>query len=95
MTEKEIGQLGVLISGLVQGVGFRHHTMMKAKELGLTGWVRNRAEGRVEAVFEGGHSQLSAMLEWCQRGPHLSEVRSVEAKHGAATGAFSGFEIRF
>lgn len=87
--------LHVYISGLVQGVGFRHATYRHACSLGLTGWVRNAPDGRVEALFEGERGVLERMLEWCLRGPVLSRVDKVDSTWTQATGSFEGFEITF
>lgn len=87
--------LHVFIQGMVQGVGFRQAAARQARTLQLTGWVRNLPDGRVEAWFEGPDTALDAMLEWCQRGPALAEVREVEHSREAATQSHPGFEIKF
>ena len=68
-----------LIRGVVQGVGFRHATHREARRLGLSGWVRNRADGSVEAVAVGTERQLDALQRWVQRGPPAAIVDTVEA----------------
>ena len=68
----------VRISGRVQGVGFRAWTERQASALGLSGWVRNRADGDVEAVFSGPEQAVEAMLAACRRGPRLASVTKVE-----------------
>ena len=68
----------VRIEGQVQGVGFRHWTLLQATTLGLEGWVRNRTEGWVEAVFLGPEDRVNAMLKLCYKGPALSRVTSVQ-----------------
>jgi acylphosphatase len=86
----------VMIAGRVQGVWFRAKTRQKADELGLTGWVRNTADGRVEAVFEGEHALIDQMLVWCQRGPPLAKVNAVDIlSKEPATHGFQGFDIRY
>ena len=67
-----------LIRGVVQGVGFRHATRREARRLGLRGWVRNRAEGTVEAVAVGDERQLGALERWARRGPPGANVDTVE-----------------
>jgi acylphosphatase len=67
-----------LIRGVVQGVGFRHATRREARRLGLRGWVRNRAEGTVEAVAVGDEHQLDAFQRWAWRGPTTAIVDTVE-----------------
>lgn len=84
----------VLISGRVQGVFFRAHTQEKAKELGLSGWVKNRTDGAVEAVFEGPVEQVAAMIKWCHRGPSPAYVAQVEVVPEEPTEKCIGFEIR-
>ena len=66
-----------IISGRVQGVSYRVTCRDEAAARGLTGWVRNLADGGVEAAFEGAESDVKAMLEWCRRGPPLASVRDV------------------
>jgi acylphosphatase len=87
-------RLHVHIRGLVQGVGFRYATYRKANELGLTGWVRNAPDGRVEAQFEGNKAQLDAMLAWCHEGPYLAGVEHVDAAWEPGPPQFHAFEIR-
>lgn len=73
-------RLHVILSGRVQGVGFRYTTSNQARSLGLAGWVRNLSDGRVEAVFEGDRATLEKMLAWCQQGPTMAHVRDVETQ---------------
>lgn len=84
----------VLISGRVQGVWFRASTKQVAKQLGLTGWVRNTSNGCVEAVFEGEERLINKMIEWCHQGPALSKVDNVEIINQEPTNDFNGFSIR-
>ncbi|MDE3059814.1 MAG: acylphosphatase [Pseudomonadota bacterium] len=67
-----------VIKGRVQGVGYRSWAIGTASELRLQGWVRNRSDGTVEAVFSGEGEQVSAMLEACWEGPILAQVENVE-----------------
>lgn len=76
----DISTLQARISGRVQGVRYRAWTVGKAKELGLTGWVRNRRDGTVEAVFHGPAAQVDKMIEACHHGPALAKVESVETR---------------
>jgi acylphosphatase len=83
----------VLIFGKVQGVSFRYHTYELAKKLGITGWVRNTSDGKVEAVFEGDGNKIEKILEFCKRGPSLARVEKVEVKEEKFKGEFKDFEI--
>ena len=67
----------VLISGRVQGVNFRAACQWMAVQHGVTGWVRNLTDGRVEAVFEGPDSDVRSLLDWVRRGPRLAAVSDV------------------
>jgi acylphosphatase len=82
----------VLVSGRVQGVGYRVACAREAAAMGLTGQVRNLPDGRVEAVFEGPPSQVDALVAWCRRGPRSALVREVRVSDEAVTGR-SGFAI--
>jgi acylphosphatase len=68
----------VLISGQVQGVFFRDTCARRARAEGVAGWVRNRADGRVEAWFEGDAQPVDNMVTWCRQGPPRAEVTDVE-----------------
>jgi acylphosphatase len=82
------------IQGRVQGVGFRFSALDVARQLGVTGWVRNTAEGDVELVAEGDEAQLRRLVTWCHGGPPGALVTSVEEKSLPYTGEFDGFRIR-
>lgn len=84
----------IFISGKVQGVFFRSSTKSKAEELGLTGWVRNLADGRVEAVFEGEEGNVEKMVQWCRKGPQYARVEDVEAIWEEYKGEFNSFTLR-
>ncbi len=88
-------QLHVLISGMVQGVGFRHATYRQALKLDLHGWVRNLPDGRVEAVLQGDRRIVEQMLDWCRKGPALSRVDSVDATWESVHTPYTDFEITF
>jgi acylphosphatase len=70
----------VWVSGRVQGVGFRQSCAAKARAAGVAGWVRNTADGGVEAVFEGDEAAVAAVVGWCRAGPAWAEVRDVEVR---------------
>ncbi len=83
------------ISGHVQGVFFRADTCDKARDLGLTGWVRNLRDGRVEAVFEGEGEKAKAAVEWLWQGSPYSRVEDVEVIWEDYEGVFKAFETRY
>lgn len=85
----------VLISGRVQGVFFRAYTRDTAIQEGLTGWVRNLADGRVEALFEGDADRVDRMVGWCHQGSPGSRVERVEVHPQPYQGELSTFEIRY
>jgi len=85
----------VLISGRVQGVFFRANTKQQAEILGLSGWVRNTNDGKVEAIFEGEEKFLDEIIKWCHRGPPLSKVENVDVKKQKPTNDFDDFSIRY
>jgi acylphosphatase len=91
MAEK--ARVHVLIQGRVQGVFFRASTRDEARARGLTGWVRNRPDGRVEAVFEGDKRLVDNMLTWCHQGPPYSYVDRVEVEWQAALGDLTDFRV--
>jgi acylphosphatase len=76
----------VVISGRVQGVFFRASCAREARARGLVGWVRNRADGRVEAVFEGPGPAVEALVGWCRTGPPSASVEGVEVRAEAPCG---------
>lgn len=85
----------VFISGRVQGVFFRAETQRAAMGLNLTGWVRNVADGRVEAVFEGENANVEKMLVWCHHGPSASRVQEVVVEKEIYIGEFTDFGIKY
>ncbi|MDY6903208.1 MAG: acylphosphatase [Thermodesulfobacteriota bacterium] len=85
----------VKITGRVQGVYFRMETKRTADAHGVEGWVRNRSDGSVEAVFEGEAEAVEKVLKWCHEGPPAASVTSVEVAEESSTGGLSGFNVRF
>jgi acylphosphatase len=80
------------IFGQVQGVGFRYHFSEQAQRLGITGWVRNRRGGSVEAMIEGTPEAVEALLAWARLGPAAARGERVEIS--AAEGTYVSFELR-
>lgn len=82
----------VIVSGRVQGVWFRGSTEAEARAAGVCGWVRNLADGRVEAVFEGPAPAVDALVAFCRRGPRHARVEGVEVFEEAPEG-LAGFRV--
>jgi acylphosphatase len=85
----------VFVSGRVQGVFFRYETRGLAQRLGVAGWVKNRRDGRVEAVFEGEREDVEKIVEFCRKGPSGARVTDVEVRWEMPTGEFEGFTVRY
>ena len=81
----------VLVSGTVQGVFFRQTTKRQAQSHGVTGWVRNLPDGRVEAVFEGEEPDVQALVNYCRHGPSYARVENFEVNYEAYKAEFNGF----
>ncbi len=84
----------LFVSGRVQGVFFRAHTRELAQRLGLTGFVRNLPDGRVEVVAEGPAEKLQELIQFCHHGPPLAHVTGVEIRWEDPTGEFQSFSVR-
>ena len=82
----------VVVHGTVQGVGFRYAMRREAERAGVSGWVRNRRDGTVEAVVEGPAAAVEAVIAWAGHGPPSAQVTSIEVE--PAEGRFDGFELR-
>ncbi|MEA1908023.1 MAG: acylphosphatase [Euryarchaeota archaeon] len=86
--------INIVVTGRVQGVGFRYFTMRQAQDLGLCGWVRNLPDGRVEAVVQGPEEGAQTLIDLLRTGPAASNVTDLkveEIKHEA----LPRFEVRF
>ena len=83
----------VQVRGQVQGVGYREACVRRARKLGVTGWVRNRMDGTVEAVFEGPEHAVAQCVAWCRMGPPRADVAGVEVVEEPAEG-LEGFRVR-
>lgn len=84
----------LLISGIVQGVGYRWSCQRAAQGIGVTGWVRNLPDGRVEAEAQGTREQVETLISWCYRGPEEARVTDIAVSYLEADGEFQGFGIR-
>lgn len=81
------------VSGRVQGVWFRESMRQEAQRLRVVGWVRNREDGRVEAVIEGPPDAVEQLVIWCHRGPPAARVENVEIRSEPVTGLHLRFEV--
>jgi acylphosphatase len=82
----------VVVHGFVQGVGFRYVVARAARSRGVSGWVRNRPDGTVEAVFEGEWADVEALVDLCREGPRGADVERLEVEEESVEG-LSGFRF--
>ena len=88
-------QARLTITGRVQGVGYRDWALATGRGLGVSGWVRNRSDGSVEAVVQGAQAAVAAIIECAQRGPRASEVSAVTVSAAEGVENFHGrFDAR-
>lgn len=87
-------QVHIFVTGRVQGVGYRRFVRYHARKLGLTGWVQNLPDRRVEAVLQGPKEQIVNLLKLCKKGPLLAEVTAIQEDWQEITEQFPDFEIR-
>ena len=90
-----MNRIHIWIGGVVQGVGFRFFTVRQARELGVSGWVRNTPDGRVEIVAEGEEWKLKEFAKSVKTGPSHSTVTGTDSKEEKFQDEFEGFEVRF
>jgi acylphosphatase len=88
-------RLHAIVHGRVQGVNFRYYTQQRARELGLTGYVRNLWDRTVEVVAEGSRSVLEELLVFLRTGPRAAFVTQVDTRWSTPTGEFRRFEVRY
>lgn len=85
----------VYLSGRVQGVGFRAFTRRNAQRLGVSGWVKNLSDGRVEAVIYGDKDKVEDLISRMETGPSLAEVEDIEVEEQKTPPAEKDFQIRY
>ena len=86
-------RIQLVVRGRVQGVYFRASARREARQLGLTGWVKNRKDGAVELLAEGEEDQVKDFLAWAQHGPSTARVDKVETRWRSYTGEYPKFRI--
>lgn len=86
-------RIHIFVSGIVQGVFFRYSTQIKARQLGLTGWVRNLSDGRVEILCEGNEADIKSMIDWSKVGPEGAYVKKIDMEYEEYKGEFKDFQI--
>lgn len=90
---KKITRVHIYIEGRVQGVSYRWWVLRQAQDLRLTGWVKNLADGRVEAVFEGPKKEVEKIIKKCRKGPMLAGVKHIDVIWEKPKGEFTSFQI--
>ena len=87
-------RISLIITGQVQGVGFRYSARDEAKKLNLVGWAKNRADGKVEVVAEGTKENLQKLIDWAWEGSPAAKVTHVDFEWAESSGEFEEFDIR-
>lgn len=95
MDKADRARLQATIHGRVQGVSFRYYTVRRARDLGLTGFVRNKADGTVEVAVEGPRPRVEELLSFLRIGPRAAIVTGVDVSWPEPAGGFTGFEVRY
>lgn len=91
MTEKVCAR--AIISGRVQGVFYRLETKRAAEKRGVSGWVKNLPDGRVEAIMTGDKAAVESLIGWCRQGPPAARVKRVDVQWKDDSGRYSGFDV--
>jgi len=91
--ESKLVRAHVVIEGRVQKVFYRFNAFDEARELGLTGWIKNLTDGSVEAIFEGPENLVKEIILWCKEGPRLAKVKNIKVNFEEATSEFNDFRI--
>ncbi len=84
----------LLISGRVQGVGFRYRAQNIAQNLGVRGWIKNCWDGKVEVVMEGEEDKVKKLIDWCYQGPRSAEIEKIDLEWEEFKGEFTNFDIK-
>lgn len=92
---KEKIRAHVVLSGRVQGVYYRQNTVKQAQKLGLSGWIRNLNDGKVEAVFEGEKENIEKIVNWAKKGPFFARVSSLKIEWQKYKGEFNNFGVKY
>jgi acylphosphatase len=92
---KEKIRAHIFASGKVQGVFYRGNIRKRAEKLGVSGWVKNLADGRVEAIFEGDKEEVEEMVNWARKGPIWAKIEALDVIWEDYLGEFNSFEIRY
>lgn len=90
------GKVGahILVSGRVQGVAFRYYARNIASQLGVSGWIKNLPDGKVELLVEGSKNSVEEMVEWCKRGSRMAEVEDIEVDWLPYSGKYNEFQLK-
>ena len=84
----------IFITGRVQGVAFRYYTQKIANKLGITGWIRNCVDGKVEIIAEGSKERVRQLIDWCHEGPRSAIVKKVDLTWEEYRGEFLFFNVK-
>ncbi len=95
MSDAQQNAVHLIVSGYVQGVGFRYYTRVHANRMGVRGWVRNNPDGTVEIEAEAPHTTLKEFIAAVRRGPSHGNVRAIDATWKTAEGHPAGFHIKY
>jgi acylphosphatase len=90
-----VKSIHVIVEGKVQGVCFRDYTERQARQLNLSGWVRNKRDGSVEAALSGADNDMAAMLEWLKQGSPMSRVDNIRTRETISEDHYTTFEVRY
>ncbi len=93
--ENKFERVQIVVYGEVHYVGFRFSTIEVARDLSLTGWVRNNPDGTVEIVAEGEKGKLENLVTWAKKGPSLARVERIETRWEKATRKFENFDVEY